>query len=141
MNKGSWEDCLSEGDVKKVNKDIKKSEALKRTAEKRIKFFESQQLNEDNANYIFEGYYTSIIELIHSIMIKQSYNVLNHLCIGFYLRDVIKREDLYRIFDDLRYKRNSLIYYGSEMDFEISKSAIEKCKKLIKELKEINKNA
>lgn len=26
------------------------------------------------------------------------------------------------------------------MDFEISKSAIEKCKKLIKELKEINKN-
>lgn len=94
MNKGSWEDCLSEGDVKKVNKDIKKSEALKRTAEKRIKFFESQQLNEDNANYIFEGYYTSIIELIHSIIIKQGYNVLNHLCIGFYLRDVIKRDGL-----------------------------------------------
>lgn len=141
MNKGSWDDCLSEGDVKKVNKDIKKSGALKRTAEKRIKFFESQQLNEDNANYIFEGYYTSIIELIHSIMDKHGYNVLNHLCIGFYLRDVIKKENLYRIFDDLRYKRNSLIYYGSEMDFEISKSAIEKSKKLIKELKVINKNA
>lgn len=137
MNKASWQDCLSEGDAKKVNNDVKKSEALKRTAEKRIKFFESQQLNEDNANYIFEGYYTSIVEIIHSIIIKQGYNVLNHLCIGFYLRDVIKRDYLFRIFDDLRYKRNSLIYYGSEMDFEISKSAIEKCKKLIKELGEI----
>ncbi len=135
MSKKTWEDCLSEGDVRNVSKDSKKSESLKRTAEGRIKFFENQQINETNANYIFEGYYTSIVELLHSFIILQGYNVSNHLCIGFYLRDVMKRNDLYRIFDDLRYKRNSLVYYGSEMDFETAKQAIEKCKKVINKIK------
>jgi len=59
---------------------------------------------------------------------------MNHLCLGFYLRDVLNREDLFQIFDDLRYKRNSLTYYGSRMDFETAKGAIVGCKRIIKEL-------
>ena len=47
---------------------------------------------------------------------------------------MLKKDELYDIFDDLRYKRNSLTYYGSRMDFETAKQAIEKCKKIIKEL-------
>jgi hypothetical protein len=50
------------------------------------------------------------------------------------MKDILKREDLYRMFDDIRFKRNSLIYYGSRMDFDTAKDAIEKCKKIIKEL-------
>lgn len=46
---------------------------------------------------------------------------------------------LFRLFDDLRYKRNSLVYYGKEMDFEVAKDSIEKAKKLIKGLKKIVK--
>jgi uncharacterized protein (UPF0332 family) len=140
MNEKTWEDCLSEGDVRNVSKDIKKSESLIRTAEGRVKFFEIQIINEDTADYIFEGYYTSIIEFLHSIIISKGYNISNHICIGCYLRDVIKRNDLYRIFDDIRYKRNSLVYYGNRMDFETAKQAIEKCKKLYKELKGIVNN-
>ncbi len=59
---------------------------------------------------------------------------LNDICIAFYLRDVLKREDLYRVFDDLRYKRNSLTYYGNKMDFETCKEAIEKCKIILNAL-------
>jgi len=51
------------------------------------------------------------------------------------LRDVLKREDLYILFDDIRYKRNSLTYYGNLMDYETAKQAIEKCKRIIKEIK------
>ena len=47
---------------------------------------------------------------------------------------LIKREDLFNTFDDIRFKRNSLTYYGNRMDFATAKDAIEKSKKLIKEL-------
>jgi hypothetical protein len=35
MNEKTWEDCLSEGDVRNVSKDIKKSESLIRTARRK----------------------------------------------------------------------------------------------------------
>ncbi|RMF55928.1 hypothetical protein D6745_00775, partial [Candidatus Woesearchaeota archaeon] len=93
-----------------------------------------------NCNFVFEDYYTSLLELLQAIAFLNGYNILNHLCIGFYLRDILKREDLFIIFDDLRYKRNSLTYYGTKMDYNTAKQSIDKCKTLIKELKEIIKN-
>jgi hypothetical protein len=41
------------------------------------------------------------------------------------------------MFDDLRYKRNSLTYYGNKMEFELAKSAITAAKNLIKEIKKL----
>ena len=97
----------------------------------------SRDLKEKNVNFIFEDYYSSLIEIIHSIILIDGYKILNHICLGNYLKDVLKRDDLFRVFDDLRYKRNSITYYVKKMDFEVGKDAIEKCKKLIKELKNI----
>ena len=84
---------------------------------------------------MFEDYYTSILELLQAIVVIEGYKITNHVCLGFYLRDILKREDLYLIFDDLRYKRNSLTYYGKRMDFETAKKAVEKSKKLIESIK------
>ena len=69
--------------------------------------------------------------MLHSLTISKGYSVSNHICIGCYLRDVLKRDDSYRLFDDLRYKRNSLVYYGNKMDFEtaITKAQLKKIKK------------
>ena len=139
MSEKTWDDCLYEGYANKVSKDPKKAESLKKTAEGRIKFFSTQKIAEESANYIFEGYYASIVELLHALSISEGYNISNHVCIGCFLREVAGKNDLYRLFDDLRYKRNSLVYYGNSMDLEICKDAIEKCKKLIKEIKEILK--
>jgi len=44
---------------------------------------------------------------------------------------------LFNTFDDIKFKRNSLTYYGKRMDFETSKQVIIKCYKLIKELKDM----
>ena len=76
-----------------------------------------------------------MLEFLQAITFKKGFNILNQICLGYYLRDVLKREDLYLLFDDIRYKRNSLTYYGKRMDYETAKYAIEKCKKIIKELK------
>ncbi|MEA3329155.1 MAG: hypothetical protein U9Q06_00235 [Nanoarchaeota archaeon] len=78
----------------------------------------------DSASYIFEDYYTSILELIQALCFMGGFNVNNHICLGFYLRDVLNKKELFQKFDDLRYKRNSLVYHGQLMDFEIAKKAI-----------------
>ena len=132
MKEANWNDCLLNRSAKTITPDIKRAESLIETAEERINLV--KEVNKKNCNFIFEDYYTSLIELLQAITFKKGFNILNHVCLGYYLRDVLKREDLYILFDDLRYKRNSLTYYGNRMDYETAKQAIEKCKKIIKEL-------
>jgi len=136
MKEANWDDCIINNSAKIVSLDLKRAESLIETAKERINLI--KEINEKNCNFIFEDYYTSLVELLQAENFKKGFNVLNHICLGYYLRDVIKREDLYRIFDDLRYKRNSLTYYGNRMDYETAKQAIEKCKKIIKEITKIN---
>ena len=133
MKESTWVECLNYSSAVKITKDKEKAASLVETAHDRIKF-SLKKVSEKNANYIFEGYYSSILEIIHAIVILDGYKVNNHICLGYYLRDVLKNEELFRLFDDCRFKRNSLVYYGKRMDFETAKNSIEKGKKLIKDL-------
>ena len=129
MKETCWDDCLANYSAKTVSPDLKRAESLMETAKDRIGLI--KEVNEKNCNFVFEDYYTSLLEMLQSISFKKGFNILNHLCIGYYLRDVLSREDLFILFDDIRYKRNSLTYYGSKMDFETAKQAIDKCKRVI----------
>lgn len=140
MKESSWIDCLDFGSSVKVTPDKAKVKSLIETAEDRIKSA-IKEVNDKNANYVFEDYYSSVLELLHALTLLDGYNVSNHICLGYYIRDILKREDLFWLFDDCRFKRNSLIYYGKRMDFETSKNAIEKAKKLIQELKKMIKES
>lgn len=132
FRESSWKDCL-ENSVVKISPDNKRAESLIETAEERLSLI--KDITEKNSNFVFEDYYTSILELLQALVLRAGYKISNHICLGFYLRDLLKKEDLFRLFDDLRYKRNSLTYYGKKMDFETSKKAIENSKRLIRELK------
>ncbi|MBI3035228.1 hypothetical protein HYY71_02810 [Candidatus Woesearchaeota archaeon] len=136
MKESSWDECLNYSSAVKITPDKEKAASLAETAHDRIKF-SLKKLSEKNANYVFEGYYSSILEMAHAIVILDGYKVNNHICLGYYLRDVLGNDDLFRLFDDCRFKRNSLVYYGKRMDFETAKDAIEKAKKLINELKNV----
>ena len=132
MKEANWNDCLINSSAKTITPDIKRAESLIETANERINLI--KEVNKKNCNFIFEDYYISLLELLQAMTFKKGFNILNHICLGYYLRDVLKREDLYILFDDLRYKRNSLTYYGNRMDYETAKQAIEKCKKIIRKL-------
>ena len=136
MKESSWEECINYNSSIKVTPDKEKSKSLIETAEERIDF-SARELTEKNANYIFEGYYSSVLELLHALVLLEGYKVNNHVCLSYYLRDVLKNDELFRLFDDCRFKRNSLVYYGKRMDFETAKESIKKSKKLINELKNI----
>ena len=136
MKEASWNDCIYSNSAVKITPDKEKAKSLIETAEDRIKF-SIRELNEKTANYIFEDYYSSVLELAQALVLLDGYKINNHICLGFFLRDVLKKEDLFRLFDDCRYKRNSLVYYGKRMDFDTAKDAIEKAKKLMGKLKSI----
>jgi len=132
MKEQNFQDCIDEGSTKRQTPDNARANSLIATAKERINLI--KEINEKNCNFVFEDYYTSIMEILQAMCFSKGLNVLNHICLCYYLRDELKREDLYKIFDDIRFKRNSLTYYGNRMDFATAKDAIEKSKKLIKEL-------
>jgi hypothetical protein len=135
MREASWNDCLDSNSAIKVSPDKERAKSLTETAEERIKLIRG--ISNKNCNFVFEDYYTSILELLQAIVILEGYKITNHICLGYYLRDTLQREDLYVLFDDIRFKRNSLTYYGKRMDFETAKAAIDKCKKLFKLIREL----
>lgn len=133
MKEASWTDCLSTYSSVKISPDKEKAKSLIETAEGRLKVV-SKEINEETVNYIFEDYYSSILELLHALVLLDGYRVDNHICLGYYLRDILKKEHLYRMFDDCRFKRNSLVYYGRRMDLETANDAIRTAERLLKEL-------
>lgn len=138
MNKEStWDECIETGASLKSTPDKAKIKSLMDTASGRIEFLSETIIKESNANYIFENYYSSILELAHALVLWHGYKVSNHICLGYYLRDILKKEKLFRLFDDCRSKRNSLVYYGRKMDFETAKLGIEKSRQLLTELKNL----
>jgi len=128
----NWNECINANFSIKITKDFQRAKSLIETSLERIKAT-NKDLNENTANFIFEDYYTSILEILEAIILSEGYKVFNHICLGFYLKDILKKENLYRIFDDLRFKRNSLVYYGKRMDLETAKKSIEDSKKLMSE--------
>ena len=139
MKESSWEECVETNAAVKVSPDRQKAASLIDTATGRNEYLQGNAITESNANYIFEGYYSSLLEMLHALLLLHGHKMNNHICIGYYVRDILKREDMFRIFDDCRFKRNALVYYGERMSFETAKASIEKCKKLIQEIVLISK--
>ena len=133
----TWEECIESSSSISVSPDKAKVKSLINTAAGRNKFLDNNKVTESSANYIFEGYYSSALEILHALILLHGYKVGNHIRLGYYLRDILNKNELFRLFDDCRFKRNSLIYYGRKMDFETAKIAIEKSKILIKKLNAI----
>ena len=103
MRESSWDECVEGDIVIKVSPDLMKMKSLMETANGRLKFL--PDMTDENCNFVFEGYYTSLLELIQAIIAKKGYKILNHICVGYLLRNVLKREDLYLLFGNIRYRR------------------------------------
>mgnify|MGYP007077390954 CR=1 FL=1 len=135
MNKqATWNDCLYSSAAEIIVPDIAKAKSLIKVAKGRVDFIENIEIIQKSANYIFENYYSSVLELLHAKLLIDGLKVANHICIAYYLRDNLNESKLFRQFDNCRYKRNSLIYYGRMMDFNTAKEAIYSSKKLIKNI-------
>ena len=95
-----------------------------KTAKHRIAFLQRFRLNDGSAKFVFEGYYASTAGILHTILLSIGFEAQNPICLGFYLRDVLGQDALFRAFDDCRYKRNGLVYYGEEMESAVAEQAV-----------------
>ena len=139
MKEGSWKDCLESNAALVVSADRAKARSLMETAQGRISFFKKIKINEENASFIFENYYSSVLETFHALVILEGFKVTNHVCLGFFVRDVLKNENLFRMFDDCRWERNGIVYYGTRLSFEKAVKEIKVCELLMKEISSLVK--
>lgn len=131
----SWKGCLEEFSAIKITPDKQKATSLIETADARIKFIKKQKIDEKNCSFVLEAYYSSVVEYLHAILLAKGYKVKNHICLGYYIQEILKRDDLYRIFDINRKRRNAIVYYGQLIKLKTGKKAVEDVKKLIMNLK------
>jgi hypothetical protein len=70
-------------------------------------------------------------------MFKKGYNILDHLSIGYYIKDILKRQDIFELFDKYRKIRNNIIYYGKTIDYSTSQEALNDLRELYEFVKKI----
>lgn len=134
MNESSWQECIEFNSAIKVSIDKPKARSLMQMAAERIRFLDTIRQNEQNISFIFESYYSSALEMLHALVLLNGYKILNHICLGFYLRDYFGRQDLYRLFDDSRVKRNNIVYYAKKLTPGSAKESIQKIGIFVKEI-------
>jgi hypothetical protein len=128
MKENSWNECLFNNFAIKVTPDKNKALSLIDVANGRIKFIKRQNTD---LNYVFEAYYASLIEYVHAFLIMEGYKVLNHLCLGYYIRDELNLKSEFHEYELLRRNRNNLVYYGSKLSLRACEDNLIICLKLI----------
>lgn len=69
MKEANWNDCLLNKSARIITPNIKRAESLIETAKDRISLI--KEINEKNCNFVFEDYYTSLLELMQAIAFKK----------------------------------------------------------------------
>ncbi len=142
----SFEDYLNEGVVKTIKKDRQRANSLVIEAERKIsslkESIEKIGIRNDNANDYIEHCYDAIMFLVRAKLFLDGYlcsgqgaheaEVSFMANLGFSERDI-------DFADKLRYFRNSILYYGKQLDAEYAKKVIEFTKKIYPKLKDLIK--
>ncbi|MBN2142438.1 hypothetical protein JW711_03840 [Candidatus Woesearchaeota archaeon] len=135
MREGSWEDCLQGGRCICISPDKQRAKSLVETADARIAYARKQVLDNHSARFMLESYYSSALEVVHAILFLKGYKCENHVCLGLFIRDILKRKDLFVAFDTARLRRNSVVYYGKHLPLDKATESIRKLGLLISEIK------
>jgi hypothetical protein len=136
-----FEEYIEKRIVQKVKPDLNRSSSLLKEAKKRKVFVRSIKLSDDNANYIIENCYDILLELVRSILFKRGYSSSGH---GAHEAEVAFTKTLglndadVRFLNELRVKRNGILYYGKDYDKEYSIKTIDFMEKTSILLEEIN---
>lgn len=131
-----WKTCINEGNAIKITPNKQRALFLVKRAEKTLAVMGKIKLDNENSSIFFTNYYDALLEMLHAIMYSNGYKVKNHYCLGYYLRDVIKDAEAFRIFDRARIIRNSVLYYGENLDINAADEIIEQIISIFHKLKE-----
>lgn len=133
----NWNTCL-EKYVRNVERDNEKIESIKESVDKRIKFLESNEVNEDSVSFLVEGFYEVIKELLTALLLSKGFRSRNHQClISYFYNSYPEYEDMAYLIFRMSYIRNRLNYYGELIDYEFYEKHSNDFKEVINILKEL----
>ncbi len=118
-------------DIFRISKDEKRAKALKDMARDRYK-----NLDFKEPYRIIEEYYEIIKELITSFMYSRGFKTLSHKSlVEFAAQNInsLSKQEI-NLIDELRIKRNNIVYYGEKVTLEFLKNREQAIKNIIEKL-------
>lgn len=135
----NFENSLIEGKAKKVMPNKIRASSFFKSSVQAIETAKTIKLNEISSKTILREVYEGLREYCEAIGYLNGYKFQDHESIGFFLRDILREESLFKKFDRYRRLRNGINYYGEDVDIETVKEAVIEIQKMIRELEKYHK--
>ena len=129
-----FEDFMNQGKVRKGSPDIAKAKSLLQTSNNHLLFLKNQNIDNISAGSILVTYYEALREVTEAMCLKEGFRVYSHEAFTFFLKEKGEIQASLK-FDNLRKLRNSVNYYGENIDASEVKAAKEEIIDLINHLK------
>ncbi|MBR9691474.1 hypothetical protein GOV06_01685 [Candidatus Woesearchaeota archaeon] len=130
----NFEFSLNSGKTKKVMPNKIRASSLFKSSIQAIETAKGIPLTTNTSKTILRELYEGLREYCEAIGYLNGYKFLDHESIGFFLKDILKEQSLFKKFDRYRKLRNGINYYGNDIEVETVKEAIYEVPKLVKEL-------
>ena len=141
-----FDEFIKENIVKKQGVDRSRAEFLVKESENSYKILlemvEKLKLEDNNANMFVKSCYDILMELIRAKMLLEGYNASGfgaHEAEVSYMRVLGFTENDVQFADQIRFFRNGMLYYGTQLDRIYAEKVIEFTKRLYPRLKEMVK--
>jgi len=135
----NFEFSLNSGKAKKVMPNKIRASSLFKSSIQAIETAKEIPLTINTSKSILRELYEGLREYCEAIGYLHGYKFLDHESIGFFLRDILKEQSLFKKFDRYRKLRNGINYYGNDIEVETVKEAISEIPKLVRELEKHSK--
>lgn len=129
-----WNECTSKLLAKKKNLDENLIISLIKESEKKVKVNDLLQLDEITASSKLCIVYDSLREILEAIANKHRYKIYNHECYSSFLHEVLLLKEESIDFDKFRKIRNSINYYGKQIEINDIENLISEILNLRKKL-------
>jgi hypothetical protein len=143
----NFEEFIRRGIVKKQNPDKSRAEFLIKESDKNylyiLELINKIGINSNNANNYVKDCHDILMELLRAKMLLDGFNASGfgaHEAEVSYMRKLGFSENDVQFADQIRYFRNGILYYGTNLDKEYAQKVIEFTKKMIPKLNKIYKN-
>lgn len=129
----SFKNCIKKKIIKNVTPDTNLINSIQEIASQKIK--SSKFIPEEFVNVKITLLYDALREYLEARALEKGFKIYNHECYKSFIKEILGKSSLGDSFDDLRRLRNSINYYGIQLDKEEAKEAADKILRLIKEFK------
>lgn len=130
-----WIECTTKGFVKPVKIDAHLINSLIISSDKKLYSGNLLFLDDKTASSKISLIYDSLRELLEALALMRGYKVYNHDCYCAFLKEIMNKSSLGNTFDGFRKIRNSVNYYGKDINADEAGFLIKEMNEFINKIK------